>query len=208
MTNRKIYILYIYDLFYNINKISKLDQLRSPELSEKEEIIQNYQGEIEEFKNELPITKEEAEEICNSFEQLETAFDEITRPLGLLKEEIEEWIDRAKAAGFLKRNEKNQTKLKNIIEKIMRDPQFKNILEKNEETWRYYVNSDSLFNIINSLDKKDRKFIKKIAKAIIKTYEKKENERIKLHEKEGKTWKKINKHYRKEKKSSIDKKIK
>ena len=188
--------------------MSKLDQLHSSELSEQEEIIQNYQEEIGEFKGELPITKKEAEEIYKSLDQFQTAIHEVTRPLGLLKEEMEEWIERAKAAGFLKRNEKNQTKLKNIIEKIMRDPQFKNILEKNEETWRYYVNSDSLFNIINSLDKKDRKFIKKIAKAIIKTYEKKENERIKLHEKEGKTWKKINKHYRKEKKSSIDKKIK
>ena len=188
--------------------MSKLDQLCSPELSEKEEIIQNYQGEIEEFKNELPITKEEAEEICNSFEQLETAFDEITKPLGLLKEEIEEWIDRAKAAGFLKRNEKKQKKLKSVIEKIMRNPQFKNILERNEKTWRYYVNTDSLLNIINSLDNKDRKFIKKIGKAIIKTREKEEKDRIKLEEKDRKTRKKINKNYRKEEKKSIDKKIK
>ena len=35
------------------------EELKAQELSEKEEIIEDYQGEVEDFRAELPITKEE-----------------------------------------------------------------------------------------------------------------------------------------------------
>lgn len=172
------------------------EKLNKSELSEEEKVIRDSQEKVEDLKDELPVTKEEAEEMCEFFEWFMAEMDKVTRPIAVLKEGIERWINDAKAAWYLKRDEKEQETLKTIIRKIMSEENsenLKNIIVKDEEIWEYYMNPDWIFNLINSLDKKDRKFIKKVVKAIIKADEKNQKEHIRTEKKRAKEVKKARK---------------
>lgn len=170
------------------------EKLNKPELSEEEKVIKDSQEKVEDLKDELPVTKEEAEKMCDFFEWFMAEMEKVTRPISVLKEGIERWINDAKSAWYLKRGEKEEEMLKSISRKILSEEnseKLKNLFIRNENTWEYYLDPNWIFDLINNLDKKDRKFIKKVMKAIIKTSEKEDKERIKTEKRRAKIDKKI-----------------
>ena len=74
----------------------ELKGLETPELSEEELAIQNSQEEIDDLKDELPITREEAAEACDAMEDIINVMEKVIRPFKVLSEEITDGIKLAK----------------------------------------------------------------------------------------------------------------
>ncbi len=171
------------------------------ELSPEEKVINESTEIIEDFKDELPITKEEATEICDAMEDFMNEMEKIIRPFKVLGEWIADGIKDAKEKWNLKWTEQQVDKDKNIIIKTMKtleeDPEeAKNLIVRSEETKQYYLNPDWFFDFINNkIDKKDRKFIKKVLKAILKTRKQEEYQRIKAEKKDAKERNRMRKKY-------------
>ena len=151
----------------------KPEKLKTPEHSEQEEVIQSYQEEVESLKEELPLTKEEINELVDATEKAMDVITEKFRTLGYFKASIEKWINDAKAAWILKWNKKDDENFTAIMHKMLdkNNPEVENLFYEDDISWEYKLNPNSLSKLINNLDKKDRKFIKKTAKAIIKVRE-------------------------------------
>lgn len=182
-----------------INKMTNPEKLNNSELSPEEKVINESTEIIEDFKDELPITKEEATEICDAMEDFMNEMEKIIRPFKVLGEWIADGIKDAKEKWNLKWTEKEIDKAKNIITKTMKTlednpEEAKNLIVRREETNQYYLNPDWIFDFINNkIDKKDRKFIKKIVKAILKTKKQEEKQEIKANKKDAKERNRIRK---------------
>lgn len=176
----------LYFLFFYYNKMTDTEKLNRPELSEEEKVIVDSQEQVEDLKNELPITKEEAKEFCDALEKAMEEMKRAWRPMDVFLHALEGWINDAKAAWLLKRTDEEIKKTQEIIIKLSNSNfDYKNLIVKNEEIGEYYLNPDWLYNLVNNnLDKKDRKFIKKTLKAIAKTRENEKKEHIKAEKKE------------------------
>lgn len=179
----------------------ELKGLETPELSEEELAIQNSQEEIDDLKDELPITREEAAEACDAMEDIMNVMEKAIRPFKVLSEEIADGIKLAKQKWNLKWTEKEVEKAKNIITNAMKaleeNPgEARNLIVRSEETNQYYLNPDWFFDFINNkMDKKDRKFIKKVIKAILKTRKQEKYEEIKAEKKDAKERNRMRKKY-------------
>lgn len=171
--------------------LEKEKKQNSPEISEQEETIKNYQEEIDDLNDDLPITKQEAEdssdalqewyeiaeknpeEARNALESYMDEFTKFTRPLETLALWFANGMRNAINKGNLKLNKKDMDEyhpealLIKVLEKAGKENI--NLIEKDNETEQYFINPDWLFNAVNKLEKKDRKFIKKVLKAISKT---------------------------------------
>lgn len=173
------------------------EKLNAPQVSPEEKVISEARENAEDLKEELPITPEQAKEVWEFFEWFMDELDKATKPLAYMKTMIEAWINDAKERWYLKRWETEQEKLRDLIKKVMENPEAKNLIYKDERDGNYRINTDCIFNLINGLDKKDRKFVKKTLKAMMKTHEKIVQEEASSKE-EKKIEKKISKNIRKE----------
>ena len=170
------------------------------QISEQEEkVIKESTEIVEDFKDELPITKEEATETCDVIETYLNEIEKVMRPIEVLGKGLFNGINDAKEKWNIKWTEKEEEKTKNIIRNALntleQNPEeIKNLIVKSKETNQYYLNPDRIFDFINNkIDKKDRKFIKKVVKAILKTKKQEEYQRIKAEKKDAKERNRIRK---------------
>ena len=174
--------------------MANLETLNKPELSPEEEVINETSELIDDFKGEVPITKEEAKKLSNDIQKLFKPMLKESAQIEWLFRKVGKWIsekiDEARNAWLLKWNEWSNQKIANIISKLTNSEDLKNIIVKNEELNQYFLSSDQIFTWINKLDKQDRKFIKQTWKAINKLDEKRRKDEIKREKKDAKFVKK------------------
>ena len=180
--------------------MTNLETLNKPELSPEEEVINETSELIDDFKDEIPVTKEEAKKLSNDMQKLfkpmlegaaglEKFLKESAQIEWLLKK-VGKWIlekiDEARNAWLLKWNEWNDQKLANIIDNLSNSEDLKSFLVKNEELDQYFLDPEWVFTWINKLDKQDRKFIKQTWKALNKLDEKRRKDEIKKEKQNAK----------------------
>ena len=145
----------------------------------KKDVIEETTKNLEDFKDEAPISREEAEKLWKSMsvvldemfkhaEALEDAMretDAYLYPAGQLKwivnKAIDEWLVNLE-------DEKQRQILDKIVENFINN--YNSLVKKSEETWSYYVDPDAMFSWINKLAPQERKLIKKKWKKIEKKF--------------------------------------